>query len=166
MGSSGSKKGENKPEDQARKPSPGRAGKSQAEEVVSQRMIYEDDLRKACGKRALEMAEQHKWMALRRKIPISQWVERNFEMLQSKTEKKKFRKELEEYHRIFSGEAEELNLELDMERNYYSEAVELLSNARHPDALEEKERRSLTELMIVADYKDARMGIQIVKSIL
>ena len=161
MEASSSSEGGKKPAD--RESSPGRAGK--AEEVVSQRMVYEDDLRKACNKRALMITEQHMWMAFRRRIPISQWVERNLEMLQSPTEKKRFQKELEDYHRVFSGEARELGLELDMNRNYYSEAVELLSNARHPEVLEEQKRRSLTELMIMVDYKDATLGIQIVKSI-
>jgi len=163
------KNGENK---QSRNPSdsppkntrqaPGRA----AEEVISLRMIYEDDLRKACGKRALEIKDQSLWMAFRKRIPISQWVERKFESKQSKSENKQLLKELEKYHRIFSEEAEERSLALDMERNYYSEAVELLAKSRYPDKLKEKDRNCLTKLMIMVDFKDARLGIQILKSIL
>ncbi|MBN2287823.1 MAG: hypothetical protein JXQ83_00725 [Candidatus Glassbacteria bacterium] len=136
------------------------------EEPVGQRMIYEDDLRKACGKRSLEITEQHIWMAFRKRIPISQWVERNFDSQQGKPGKKLLIKELEDYHRIFSEEAAERGLELDMDRNYYSEAVDLLGSIRRPDAMSEEDRRSLTELMIMVDYKDARLGTQIVKSIL
>ena len=135
------------------------------EEALSHRMIYEDDLRKACSKRALEITDQHVWVAFRKRIPISQWVERNFESNLGKTEKKRLLKELEDYHRIFSEEAAERNLELDMERNYYSEAVELLSTFRQPEKLKKQDQERLTELMIMADYKDARLGIQIVKSI-
>ena len=104
-------------------------------------------------------------MAFSKRIPISQWVERNFESNLGKTEKKRILKELEDYHRIFSEEAAERNLELDMERNYYSEAVELLSKFRQPEKLKKQNQERLTELMIMADYKDARLGIQIVKSI-
>ena len=141
------------------------AGEQPVEEALSRRMIYEDDLRKACSKRALEITDQHVWVAFRKKIPISQWVERNFESNLGKTEKKRLLKELEDYHRIFSEEAAERKLELDMERNYYSEAVELLSKFRQPEKLKKQDCECLTELMIMADYKDARLGIQIVKSI-
>ena len=136
------------------------------EEALSHRMIYEDDLRKACSKRALEITDQHMWVAFRKRIPISQWVERDFDSNLGKTEKKRLLKELEDYHRIFSEEATERNLQLDMDRNYYSEAVELLSKSRQPEKLKKQNRERLTELMIMVDYKDARLGIQIVKSIL
>jgi len=106
------------------------------------------------------------WVAFRKRIPISQWVERNFESNLGKTEKKRLLKELEDYNRIFSEEAAERNLELDMECNYYLEAVELLSKFRQPEMLKKQDQERLTELMIMVDYKDVRMGIQIVKSIL
>ena len=144
----------------------GRTPKQPPDEAVSHRMVYEDDLRKACGKRALEISEQHIWVAFRSKIPISRWVERTFDSQKGKTKKKKLLKELEDYQQIFFDEAEERHLELDMERNYYSEAVELFGGHHQADTLSEEQRECLRDLMIMVDYKDAKLGIQIVKSIL
>ncbi len=136
------------------------------DEVVSHRMIYEDDLRKACDKRALDIKSQRKWMAFRSRIPISQWVEHSFSNEQGKSEKKQLLEELEDYYQVFSEEAKECNFKLEMEHNYYSEAVELLSKSRKSDKLEDEDRKLLTELIIMVDYRDAKLGIQIVKSIL
>ncbi|MEA2063623.1 MAG: hypothetical protein U9P14_08005 [Gemmatimonadota bacterium] len=142
-----------------------KSGGKSPEEIVSQRIIYEDDLRRACLKREPDIAEQHVWMAFRKRIPISQWVERTFDSSMGQTEKHRFLQELKDYRRVFAREAEERGLKLDMECNYYSQAVELFGKYRGPELITEEDREMLTGLMIMVDFKDAKLGIQILKSI-
>ena len=129
------------------------------------RMVYEDELRKACQKRALDLEKQQAWIAFRKSLPINRWIERSRDKRTGKTELKNMKKEVEKYLKTFAGEAENLGLKLDMERNYYREAVTLLSKHRQGDPLKAEERKRLEELMIMVDYKDAKLAQQILQSI-
>ncbi|HUU28579.1 MAG TPA: hypothetical protein VM123_12280 [archaeon] len=129
------------------------------------RMVYEDELRKVCGERKLKLSEQHSWITFRKSLPINRWLERSRGQGMGKSELKGMKKELEKYLEIFAQEAKELDLTLDMERNYYREAVSLLSKYKKDDRLDSKERKVLKKLMIMVDNKDARLAYQILQSI-
>jgi len=138
-----------------------------AEEASGQalRMIYEDELRKACTGRALEAKKEHLWLDFRKSLPINRWIERTRTLKSGKADMQKLVKELDRYLETFSVEAETAGQKLDMDRNYYHEAISLLG--KYPQGAEpgETDRKRLTELMIMVDYKDARLAMQILKSI-
>jgi len=137
------------------------AGKTQA-----WRMIYEDDLRKVCQQRAIDQEQQQLWMSIRKSLPISRWIERTRDKHPGKSEQKDLKEELARYLEIFAAEAGESGLELDMECNYYREAVSLLSKYRQGEMPDESDRKKLKELMIMVDYKDAKLALQILQSII
>jgi hypothetical protein len=130
------------------------------------RMIYEDELRKNADKRALDLSAQLSWITFRKGMPINRWLERPQGRTRDKDELKKIKKTLEEYLEIFAREAGELNLLLDMERNYYKEAIALVSKYSVGEKLNAKKREKLKELMIMVDYKDAKLAQQIMQSII
>ncbi len=127
-------------------------------------MVFEEDLRKASGKRALEPTEQRRWMDLRRSLPISEWAERPDHAI-GPQELGRLRRELTGFLGIFKTEAVERSLELDMERNYYSEALDLLGKCRRLRLFTTEDRDRVRELMIMVDWKDATLGLQILKSV-
>jgi hypothetical protein len=129
------------------------------------RMVYEDELRKAAGERALDLPKQQGWMAFRRSLPINRWIERPHGIKSEKSNIQALRKDLGQYLKTFHAEALELNLKLDMERNYYKEAVNLLSAYPQGERPGAKDGRRLKELMIMVDYKDAKLASQILQSI-
>ena len=139
---------------------------SEAEKDQALRMIYEEDLRKLCEERAIGQDQQQSWMSIRKSLPISRWIERTRDKHAGKSEQKELKAELERFLEIFAGEAEENGLELDMECNYYREAVGLLSKHRQGEMPEESDRKKLKELMIMVDYKDAKLALQILQSII
>jgi hypothetical protein len=139
---------------------------SEAEKEQALRMVYEDDLRKVCEERAIDQKQQQLWMSIRKSLPISRWIERTRDKHTGKSEQKELKAELARYLEIFAGEAKENGLELDMECNYYREAVSLLSKYRQGEMPEESDRKKLKELMIMVDYKDAKLALQILQSII
>jgi len=139
---------------------------SQAGTAKRLRMVYEDELRKVCGGRVIDKQQQRLWMSIRKSLPISRWIERTRDRQPGKPEQKDLRAELERFLGIFAGEARQGGLELDMERNYYREAVSLLNKYRRGETPGESDRQRLRELMIMVDYKDARLAIQILQSII
>lgn len=130
------------------------------------RMIYEDELRKNSGKRVLDLSEQLSWIAFRKGLPINRWLERLQGRTRGKDELKNIKKKLDEYLEIFTREAGELNLPLDMDRNYYKEAIALMSKYSIGEKLNAKKREKLKELMIMVDYKDTKLAQQIMQSII
>lgn len=127
-------------------------------------MVFEDDLRKAAGKRAIEPSEQHRWMECRRGLPISEWAERSEHRIGAQ-EIGRLRRELTQFLELFEAEAEERSLTLDMDRNYYSEALNRLIECRRLRRFTAVDRDCIRELMILVDWKDAVLGLQILKSV-
>lgn len=138
----------------------------EGETIQKLRMVYEDELRKVCETRAIDQKQQQLWMSIRKRLPISRWIERTRDKQPGMSEQKDLRAELEQYLEIFAGEARENGLTLDMERNYYREAVNLLNNYLQGETPGETDRKTLKELMIMVDYKDAKLALQILHSII
>jgi hypothetical protein len=130
------------------------------------KMIFEEDLRKAAGPRALNLSEQQEWINFRKKLPLNHWLEHSRNRRLEKKELRNLEKKLEHYLETFATEAKELNLTLDMERNYYKEAVNLVSRYSLLEAKKFKKQESLKELMVMVDYKDATLACQILQSII
>ena len=161
------KRGSGLPEEPAAPGGPEKTIRESAEEPSGQalRMIYEDELRKACRGRALETKQEHEWLDIRKSLPINRWIERSRALKSGKADMKKLVKELESYLTTFSNEAEKSGQKLKMERNYYHEAIILLG--KYPQGAEpaEQDEKRLTELMIMVVCKDAKLAMQILKSI-
>lgn len=129
------------------------------------RMVYEDELRRACNGRALDELRMARWMQIRRKLPINRWIDRNTVKNADRNELMGLRKEISEYLTVFHEEAKSFPFELDMNRNYYKAAVNLMSSFPQGKQLSEKEQRIITGLMVMVDLKDARLATQILASI-
>jgi hypothetical protein len=129
------------------------------------RMVYEDELRKACDKRLLDDSQLRRWLEIRRKLPINRWIDRNRAIQAGSTELKELIAEMKDYLSLFNAEAKEMGLELDMNRNYYRAAVNLMDSLGQGNQLNEKHRKLLTSLMVMVDLKDARLAMQILASI-
>lgn len=160
-------------EDPGYRPDTGQPEVNQGREDISEagtakrlRMVYEDELRKVCSERAIDKEQQQLWMSIRKSLPISRWIERTRDRQPGTPEQKDLRAELERFLGIFAGEAGQSGLELDMERNYYREAVSLLNKYRRGEIPGESDRQRLKELMIMVDYKDAKLALQILQSII
>jgi len=129
----------------------------------SGRMLFEEDLRKAAGERALGLKEQESWVALRRSLPISHWAERSGQGLGLK-ETARLSRELEKFREAFQAEAAGLGLGLDMSANYYSRALGLVQECRRRRSFSAADRQALRELMVLVDWKDSVLGLQILQS--
>ena len=129
------------------------------------RMVYEDDLRRACDKRLLNVDQMKRWLDLRRRLPINRWIDRNSMIQAGSEEVKELIAELEDYLALFGAEAREMPFELDMDRNYYRAAVKLMNGYTQGGQFGEKDRKILTGLMVMVDLKDARLAMQILASI-
>ncbi|MCE5270400.1 hypothetical protein LLH00_03875 [bacterium] len=126
-------------------------------------MVFEEDLRRAAGARSLGSKEQGSWVALRRSLPISRWAERPGQAVGRK-ETARLSRELDRYREAFEAEAAELGLSLDMSVNYYSRALGLVLECRRRKSFDSADRKALRELMVLVDWKDAVLGLQILQS--
>ncbi len=129
------------------------------------RMVYESELRKACGQRKLDDEQLRRWIEIRRKLPINRWIDRNSVMLAGHAETVALKQEIEQFLKLFDKEAEEYRFRMNMERNYYRAAVNLMSGYAQGATLSEKDSRLLSGLMVMVDLKDARLAMQILASI-
>jgi hypothetical protein len=138
-----------------------------AESVSAQglRIVYEDELRRVCHKRALSPEEEKKWLAIRRTLPINLWINRSLTDKLGKGKLKDLKKEIERYLAIFTEEAGRHPFDLDMDRNYYRAAINLLGRYDPGTVPGEKDQNLLTGLMVMVDYKDAKLALQILESI-
>ena len=126
-----------------------------------QRMIYEDDLRRACLERQIDIVEQHVWVAFRKGLPISAWKDRSPTITIDIKSKAKTLSELKDYCSLFAEEARERNLKLELDRSYYAKAMEIYRLHCAGDGIDNRYQRLLTDLMILVDWKDAMAGIMI-----
>ena len=129
------------------------------------RMIYEDDLRKVCLERKLDIVEQHVWVAFRKGLPISVWKDRSPSIAVNRHSRAKTLLELKNYCAGFAAEAQERNLKLELSRSYYAKALEVYRSNCAGDGIDMRYRRLITDLMILVDWKDAMTGIMIMESI-
>jgi len=143
----------------------GPADLAESAAAQGQRIVYEDELRRACTKRALSAEEEKRWLAIRRTLPINRWINRSRTDKPGKGKLKDLKKEIERYLAIFTEEAGGQPFDLDMDRNYYRAAINLLSRYDPGDVPGEKDRHLLTGLMVMVDYKDAKLALQILESI-
>jgi hypothetical protein len=127
-------------------------------------MVFEEDLRRAAGSRALDQKAQTVWMELRRSLPISRWAERTTGELGHR-ETGRISRELNRFREIFENEAKEHGLELDMSVNYYSQALNMLMDCRKRKSFTAGDRSAIRELMILVDWKDSVLGMQILQSL-
>lgn len=127
-------------------------------------MVFEEDLRKAAGLRALDQKAQDGWMEFRRSLPISRWAERTTGELGHR-ETGRLIRELNRFREIFEGEAKELGLDLDMSVNYYSRALNHLIECRKRKSYTAGDRSAIRDLMILVDWKDSVLGLQILQSL-
>ena len=129
------------------------------------RIIYEEELRKACNQRALNHDEEKKWLTIRRTLPINHWIDRSRKNKPQRTDLKELKQQIEHYLEVFSEEAGQYPFDLDMNRNYYRAAINLLGRYGQGAVPGEKDRKLLTELLVMVDYKDAKLALQILESI-
>ena len=72
-----------------------------------------------------------RWLEIRRQLPINRWIERRGVEKQEHGQLESLRKELEKFLEIFTSEAAGYPFKLEMERNYYRAAVNLMSSYGH-----------------------------------
>ncbi|MBW7996435.1 MAG: hypothetical protein FVQ81_07705 [Candidatus Glassbacteria bacterium] len=129
------------------------------------RMVYEDELRRACSGRAIDDQQVARWLEIRRMLPINRWIDRNAVIHADKDELAGLKSEIEDFLAVFQTEAGEFPFELDMNRNYYRAAVNLMGALPPGSSPDGKGQRMLTGLMVMVDLKDARLATQILESI-
>jgi hypothetical protein len=129
------------------------------------RMVYEDELRKASGRRTVGSEQLRRWVEIRRQLPINRWMDRNKVMQADHQELVALKTEIKQFLDLFLDEANEYGLELDMGRNYYRAAVNLMSDCAQGAAMSDKDTRLLSGLMVMVDLKDAWLAMQILASI-
>lgn len=127
-------------------------------------MVFEEDLRRAAGARALDQKAQTGWMEFRRCLPISRWAERTTGELGHR-ETGRLIRELTHFREIFEDEAKEIGLDLDMSVNYYSRALNLLVDCRKRKSFTAGDRSAIRDLMVLVDWKDSVLGMQILQSL-
>ncbi len=129
------------------------------------RMVFEEDLRRYAGPREFDLEEQRQWMAFRRNLPVGRWLERSRSQPGSAGELRRRCEELERYRERFAAEAAELGLTLDMERNYYKEAVALAGRMQAGEGGRARRQEQVRQLLVLTDLKDAGLALQILRSI-